>query len=140
MGGQSTSRLSIRLRRRTLNVSRVRKSHQKRERILAPSRPNSDGALPHPRQCSDANVFFVVKDEAVILMSSLIRVPAHTLGTAIWAYHFIRHDEEIELLRDRGYFLQFSASKNLPHGVVRRVDDNHFGTRSDRSSENIVLM
>lgn len=80
-------------------------------------------------------MFFVVKDEAVVLEKKLIRVRAHTLGTVSWAHHFIRHDEKIELLCERGYFLQFRASKNLPNGVVRRVDDDNLGARSDGGPE-----
>jgi hypothetical protein len=84
-------------------------------------------------------VFFVVKDEAVVLVTKPIRVRAHTLGTMSYAHHFIRHDEEIELFRERGYFLQFRASKNLPHGVVRRVDDDNLGAGSDGGPEGNVL-
>ena len=115
-----------------------KKSHQKREMILTPSRSNGDGALPHSGQCRDTNVFFVVKDKAVVLVTKLVRVRAHTLSTVSWAHHFIRHDEQIELLGERGYFFQFRASKNLPHGVMRRVDDYHLGARSDGGPESKI--
>jgi hypothetical protein len=84
-------------------------------------------------------VFFVVKDKAVVLVTKLIRVRVHTLDMVSCAHYFVRHDEEIELFCERGYFLQFRASENLPHGVVRRVDDDNLGARSDGRPEGNVL-
>jgi len=50
------------------------------------------------------------------------------------AHHFICHDEQVELLCKGGNLLQFGAGEYFPNRVVRGIDYNYFGTRSDSGS------
>ena len=76
-------------------------------------------------------MFFVVEDECLILKYLMRQDNKHY---AISAYHFIRHDEEVKLLSQGRYFLEFLASEYFTNRIVRSIDDNHLGTRSNSSS------
>lgn len=41
------------------------------------------------------------------------------------AYHFVRHDEQVVLLRDRCDLLELVAREDLAHGILRGVHDDH---------------
>lgn len=55
-------------------------------------------------------------------------------------YHFIRHNNEVELLGDFSNLFEFFPAKHLPDRVVRSVNDNHFGFGVASSSGNIFTI
>ena len=53
-------------------------------------------------------------------------------------YHFVSHDEEIMFFGKNSDVLELFSGKDFSHRVVRRIDNNHFSPRRDRTTGNVV--
>ena len=103
-------------------------------------RSNGDRAVPHSGERGETDVFPLVEGERVVLGARACQrgPPAKGTCTETQAYHFIRYDHEVEFFREGCDLFELFSGEHLPYGVMRRVQQDHFGAGTQSSAREYV--